>query len=56
MEYKNNYKSIQVNLLKDKQQDLIEWLEKVCEEEGRSYNSFIIQLLKKELKARQESK
>lgn len=48
MSYKDNYKSIQVNLLKDKHKELIDWLDDLCEQEERSHNSFIIQLLKKE--------
>lgn len=48
MTYKDNYKSVQVNLLKDKHKELIDWLIKVCDDEERSLNSFIINLLKKE--------
>ena len=48
MGYKDNYKSVQVNLLKDKHKELINWLTKVCDDEERSLNSFIISLLKKE--------
>ena len=48
MSYKDNYKSIQVNLLKNKHQSLIEWLEFKCETEERSLNSVIIQILKEE--------
>lgn len=48
MTYKENYKSIQVNLLKDKHKDLIEWLNDMCEEEERSLNSVIIHMIKKE--------
>jgi len=46
--YKDNYKSIQINLLKDKHSKIIEWLEQLCEEEERSLNSIIICILKKE--------
>lgn len=48
MSYKDNYKSVQLNLLKDKHKELIEWLEELCQEQDRSLNSLIIQLLKKE--------
>ena len=48
MSYKDNYKSIQINLQKDKHKDLIEWLKGVCEDEERSLNSVIIHILKKE--------
>ncbi len=48
MSYKDNYKSVQLNLLKDEHKDIIEWLEKLCKEEDRSLNSLIIRLLKRE--------
>jgi len=48
MSYKDNYKSIQVNLLKNKHKDIIKWLESVCEDEERSLNSIIIHILKGE--------
>lgn len=48
MSYKDNYKSIQVNLLKNKHADLIEWIEGRCKKEERSLNSLIIQILKEE--------
>jgi len=56
MSYKDNYKSIQVNLLKDKHKELIKWLDEVCADEDRSHNSFIIQLLKKEFERCQGEK
>ena len=49
MSYKDNYKSVQVNLLRDKHKDLIEWLEKKADLEERSLNSIFIHILKKEL-------
>lgn len=48
MSYKDNYKSIQVNLLRDKHEDLIKWLDDKCNKEERSLNSVIIQILKEE--------
>ena len=48
MSYKENYKSVQVNLLKDKHKNLIDWLASVCEDEERSLNSVIIRIIKKE--------
>jgi len=48
--YKDKYKSIQLNLLKEKHRDLIEWLENLSDEEERSLNSIIIHILKRELK------
>lgn len=55
MTYKDNYKSIQLNIPKDKHQELIDWLYDLCDKEERSINSFIIKLLKEE-KERQEQK
>jgi hypothetical protein len=48
MSYKDDYKSIQVNLKKSKHQYLIDWLEQQCEEDEISLNSVIIQLIKQE--------
>ena len=48
MSYKDNYKSIQINLLRDKHKDLINWLNKMCEDQERSLNSIIIHILKME--------
>ena len=48
MSYKDNYRSIQVNLLKDKHKQIIEWLDQKCDEQERSLNSFILQLIKEE--------
>ena len=50
--YKDNYKSIQINLLKDKHAELIDWLESLSDEEERSLNSIIIHILKKEFERR----
>lgn len=44
MSYRDNYKSIQVNLLKTKHVDLIKWIEEKCDTEERSLNSLIIQI------------
>jgi hypothetical protein len=48
--YKDKYKSIQLNLLRDKHSELIKWLEKLSDEEERSLNSIIIYILKCELR------
>lgn len=48
MSYKDNYKSIQINFMKDKHAELIKWLEKLCYDEERSFNSIVIHILKKE--------
>lgn len=53
---KNNYKSIQLNLNKQKHKDLIEWIKYMCDVEERSINSFIINILKKENKKYVEEK
>lgn len=55
MSYKENYKSVQVNLLKDKHKHLIEWLDNICEDEERSLNSVIVHILKKEFSRCQKS-
>ena len=46
MAYKDNYKSIQLNLLRNRHSTIIEWLEKRRECEERSFNSLILQLIK----------
>ena len=46
MSYKDNYKSIQLNLLREKHADIIKWLEERSELEERSFNSLIIHLIK----------
>ena len=48
MTYRDQYKSIQLNLSKARHQDLIDWLYELCDREERSINSFIIKLLKEE--------
>ena len=48
MKYKNKYKSIQLNLLKDKHEALINWILFLSDKEEMSINSFIIRILKKE--------
>lgn len=53
--YKDKYKSIQLNLLRDKHSELIEWLESLSDEEERSLNSIIIHILKQELKRVKEA-
>ncbi|KKK47034.1 hypothetical protein LCGC14_3159250, partial [marine sediment metagenome] len=52
----DNYKSVQVNLLKDKHKNLIEWLNSICEDEERSLNSVIIHIIKKEYNRCQKEK
>lgn len=46
MSYKDNYKSVQLNLLRNKHSAIIEWLEKRRDREERSLNSLILQLIK----------
>lgn len=53
---KDNYKSIQLNLNKKKHKDLIDWIDDMCDVEERSINSFIVSILKKELKKYVEEK
>ena len=50
MSYKDKYRSIQLNLLKDREKDLIEWLEEMSAQEERSLNFIIKQLIKKAIK------
>jgi hypothetical protein len=56
MSYKDNYKSIQLNIPKDKHQELIDWLYDLCEQEERSVNSFLIKLLKEEKERHERNK
>lgn len=56
MAYRDNYKSVQLNLSKKKHQAVIKWLEEKCSDEERSINSFIINLLKKEYLKDEQSK
>ncbi len=49
MTYKDKYKSIQVNVSREKYSDLIEWLEQMAITDATSLNSIIIRSLIREM-------
>lgn len=55
MAYRDKYQSIQLNVSKEKNSDLIEWLYEESKKEDRSLNLFIIRVLKEERKRREAS-
>ena len=56
MSYKDDYRSIQLNISKQKYQEMIDWLDVIIVEENRSLNSYIVSLLLKEFKRWQNEK
>lgn len=56
MSYKDNYKSIQVNLSRKKYGELIKWLEDKADKDATSLNSIIIRTLLKEFKRYEKEK
>lgn len=48
--YKEKYKSVQVNISREKYADLIEWLEQRAIDDATSLNSIIIRAMIKEWK------
>ena len=54
--YKEKYKSVQVNISREKYADLIEWLEQRAIDDATSLNSIIIRAMIKEWKRDGEDK
>ena len=55
MKYREKYQSVQININKESDKCFLEWLYESAQLDGRSLNSFILRILKKEFEKHEKN-